>query len=472
LALTWSTDLGGAVTAQPVLASNVSINNVSKNVLYIGAENNAFFAIDADSGAVLWQNSAMGGPQNGNCSDLPGAQFGVTGTATFDKSQGVVYVADANDVVHALSMSTGTELWNANVLFDPNTNAIVGSPSQDHIYGALAYNPANGMLYAYTGSFCDMVPWHGRIVAISTTTHNVVAAFFPGRTGSGTSGTAYCGGGIWGMGGASIDPITNDVFVATGNIVTSGSGGCPSTADETYPYGDAVIELDPQLNLIGYQTATINGNSVQGDLDYGATPMLYNPADCAAEQSSTKNKDGYIYTYAEGPGGLSFEQQVQIGNNTSEGEFIGVPAFDPTTGFVYVGNPTALGNYAHGINAFSQAGGCTGLTLVWKASVGSANVTSNDNEAPTVANGVVYFTDGLDDQLWAFNDATGAVLWQSGTTIGSPCTTYGSPCGVFGAPTVDGRVFVGSFNHKLYAFTPVNGAGARSVRRTRARRAR
>ncbi len=465
LQLAWaSADLGGAVAAQPILASNVSINGTPTNVLYVGAENDVFYAINADTGAIIWQNSTLGTPVQGGCGDLPGGQFGITGTATFDKNAGVVYVADASGVVHALSMTSGAEQWNANALLDPNTGTIVGAPNQDHIYGALTLNPVTGLIYAYTGSVCELPPWHGRIVAISTATHNVVAAFFPGRTGNGQTGTAYCGGGIWGMGGASIDPITNNVFVTTGNIESATTGGCITDPQgETYPYGDAVVELDQNLNPLSFQTATINGKNVSGDSDYGATPMLYQTG-CALEQASAKNKDGYIYTYGENSG-LTFEQQEQLAPKTDAGQFIGVPAYDPTNGILYVGNPAQVGNFAHGLNALSTSG-CSGLSLLWKASIGSANTTAQDNQAPTVANGVVFFTDGIDNQLWAFNDANGTLLWQSGTLMGSPCTSYGTPCGVFGAPTVDQRVYVGSFDHKVYAFS-LSSTGASAHYRTR-----
>jgi len=168
-------------------------------------------------------------------------------------------------------------------------------------------------------------------------------------------------------------------------------------------------------------------------------------------QLSAKNKNGSLYTYGVGST-LTAEQQLHVGNSNGNGTFVGVPAFDPVTNMVYVGNPNANGNYAHGLNALSQSSGCSGLALAWKASIGSSNVTSDDNQAPTVANGVVYFTDGLDNKVWAFNASTGAQLWNSGTTIGSPCSGYGQACGVLGAATVDGRVFVGSWNPKLYAF--------------------
>lgn len=448
----WSADLGAPITAQPILAKNVSINGTATNVVYVGAENNTFYAVNADTGAILWKNTSLGNAVSTGCGDLPNGQFGITGTATYDRNAGVVYVADASDYVHALNMSTGAQLWSVNALYDPNTLSTVGTPSQDHIYGALTLNPNDGMLYAYTGSICDSPPWFGRLVAINVSTQSVAAAFFPGRTSSGTSGTAYCGGGIWGMGGASIDTTSNDVFVATGNVALSGNG-CPNnTVGETYPYGDAVVQLDSQLNVISSATASVNGTPASNDSDYGATPMLYSAAGCSSLQVSAKNKNGYLYTYSVSSSGLTPEQQLHIGNTTDQGEFVGVPAYSPSSGLVYVGNPNANGNFAHGLNALQQAGGCAGLTLAWKASIGTANVTGDDNQAPTVANGVVYFTDGIDNQVWAFSASSGAMLWSSGTGIGSPCTSYGTTCGVLGAPMVDGRLFVGAWNGKLYAF--------------------
>jgi hypothetical protein len=457
LKVAWSADLGGAVTDQPVIASGLSVNGTSSNILYVGAENGKFYAINADTGTPLTGWPKQLGSVSTSCGDLPGGQFGITGTATFDRSNNVVYVADGNDVVHALNMVSGNENWSVNVLTDPNTNTIVGSATQDHIYGALAYNPVNGLLYVETASFCDHVPWHGRIVAIDTSTHQVKAAFFPGRTSSGKSGTAYCGGGIWGMGGASIDTTTQNVFVATGNIVTGTSTSCTGSSSQTFPYGDSIVELDQNLNLISSSPATAGNHSLPGDSDYGATPMLYNISGCS-EQLSAKNKDGTLYTYSVGSSGLIYENGVSMGQPTGQGEFIGVPAFDPVSGvnLVYSGNPRAVSPYANGLVALQQKGSCTGLTLAWQASVSSTAVTSNDNQAPTVANGVVFFTDGVGDHLWAFaatqSGSSGSALFNSGTTIGPSCS-YGTTCGVFGAATVDGRVFVGSFNHKLYAFS-------------------
>jgi outer membrane protein assembly factor BamB len=65
--------------------------------------------------------------------------------------------------------------------------------------------------------------------------------------------------------------------------------------------------------------------------------------------------------------------------------------------------------------------------------------------SPTVANGVVYYGDGRGSQEFAFNAATGAQLWSSGSTTGQ----------LFAAPMVaNGTLFVAAGDNHLYAFGP------------------
>jgi outer membrane protein assembly factor BamB len=57
---------------------------------------------------------------------------------------------------------------------------------------------------------------------------------------------------------------------------------------------------------------------------------------------------------------------------------------------------------------------------------------------------VVYYGDGYGNELFAFDATSGTQLWSSGATIGGS---------IYGAPTVvNGRVFVGAWDGKLYAF--------------------
>jgi outer membrane protein assembly factor BamB len=412
LKLSWSKDLGAAITDQPVIATNVSVGGTPTTVAYIGTEAGGFYALNADTGATIWSKSL--GTVASGCLDLPGGTFGVTGTATFDKATHRVYVADGKDQVHALDMATGAEAagWPVTVTSQFTSN---------HIYGALTFNPNNGMLYAETGSFCDTNTWNGRIVAINTSSATIAATFFPG--------SPYNGAGVWGIGGVAIDPSTNDVYLATGN-----TEGGPT---EYSGYGDQVVHLNASLGVVAANYPGLSGS----DVDFGSTPMLYSPPGCAQE-ASAKNKSGVFVTYftaslASGP-----IENLNMAPVTSSGIFIGTTAYSPVTNLVYVGDPDGNATYTHGLVALAARSDCT-LALSWQQTVGPANVGNDDNDSATVANGVVYFTDGQGNQAFAFDAATGQQLWNSGATITGTTQV---------APTVDGRLFVSSWDHKLYAF--------------------
>ncbi|SRR6266436_1614832 len=87
------------------------------------------------------------------------------------------------------------------------------------------------------------------------------------------------------------------------------------------------------------------------------------------------------------------------------------------------------------------------LTLDWKYTTGDTIVSS-----PAVVNGVVYI--GSDDgNIYAFNAATGALLWSYSTGFGSYCRCVNS------SPAVaKGIVYVGAGDGKLYALNATTGS--------------
>lgn len=419
LKLSWSVDLGSAITDQPVIATNVPINGTPTTVAYIGTEAGQFYALNADTGATItpgWPKS-LGTVATG-CLDLPGGTFGITGTPTYDRTTNRIYVADGKDQVHALNMSTGAEVsgW-------PVT--VANTFTSDHIYGALTFNPSNGLLYVETASFCDNPTWNGRIVAINTSTAAITATFYPAMP--------YNGAGIWGIGGVSVD-ATGDggINLATGNDVNAPT--------EYSAYGENVVHLSSSLGVVGANYPGITG----GDEDFGATPMLYAPGSCP-KLISVKNKSGIFLTYNQTSVGSGPIQTITMAPVTSAGQFIGTTAYSPVQNLVYVGDPVGNATYTHGLIALAPQSDCT-LAYAWEQMTGPANTPLETNYSATVANGVVYFTDGQDDHVFAFDAATGTPLWNNtmaGVAIGGP---------VMVAPTVDGRLFVSSWDHHLYAF--------------------
>src|SRR5439155_621752 len=87
------------------------------------------------------------------------------------------------------------------------------------------------------------------------------------------------------------------------------------------------------------------------------------------------------------------------------------------------------------------------LGLLWRALTG--DIISFSSPAVTVANRV--YIGSFDGKLYAFNATTGACLggnWQVTTDVV-----------IFSSPAVaNGVVYVGSLDHKLYAFNATTGA--------------
>jgi outer membrane protein assembly factor BamB len=414
----WNVNLGDVMIAQPVQAAGVKIGGFLTDVVYVGTEHGDFYAVRATDGRRLWHKNL--GSVTTTCGNMPDKVFGIGGAAAVNftgAGTGVVYVAGGDGALHALNLASGSELpgWPVTGLF---------TPAHEHVWSGVSL--FGGNVYATVASHCDAAPYYGDTVEVNVAKHAIAGRFYPaGRPSGGISG-----GGIWGYGGVSIDPSNSHVFVATGNALTT---------PEDYRYSEAVVELTPGLGgVVGFDKPVTSGT----DRDFGATPVLFRPAGCPVTLVAAKHKSGALFIYGEGAFGSGYRQRLQIAS-ANDWRFNGLPAWDPVTNMLYVTNTTdsSSGTFKHGIVALKAGADCT-LSLAWQKTVG---IQFTSVSSPTVANGVVYYGDGRDGKAFAFNAATGAQLWSSGTTTGQ----------IFAAPMVaDGRLFVASWDNRLWAFGP------------------
>src|SRR5438132_2271766 len=408
LHLLWSFDLGAVTIMQPVLATDVIVNGSPKELVYIGAEHGDLYAIDVASGTMVWQRNL--GSQQTSCHDIPDGIFGVSCSPSLDRANNRMFVVGGDGNMYALDLSTGDTLSGWPV-------AVTTDPAHEHTYGAVNIN--NGLDYAEIASYCDFRPYHGKVVAINIVNQGV-RAFLP-------AGPRVNGGGIWGPGGVSIDPATGHVFAATGNALTN---------PQSYRYCENVVELSSALRVLGSNYPGLTGS----DVDFGATPILYQPPGCTP-MVAAKNKTGVLVTYERGNVSAGPSQRLQVAN-VSDWQFNGIPAWSDTTHLLYIGNSSDSnsGGFMHGMVALAVDANCQ-LSLAWQTVVGPNFASVSP---PTVAGGVVYYGDGSGRQLLAFDAVTGARLWLSRSTIGG--STYGAPM------LVNGKLFVGAWDNKLYAF--------------------
>lgn len=442
----WTLNVGYGMIHEPVFADGVTVNSQTKNVLYAGSQNgSAMYAIDTSNGNVLWKDTV---PLVGYHCATQHYNFSVGSTPAIDRGKNLLYFSDGHNDVHAVDLGTGKEAYGW-----PVAIARWQTPGRNFMHGGLTYNPSNGLLYAVTGSApCDISPWYGRIVAINTTGPSIAGTFFT-LSGDGTQGGS--GGGIWGPGGASIDSSTNNVFVATGNADTAAG------EQQNSGYAEEVVELSASLGSIIANNYPTNIPLISGDndFDFGATPIVFQPYGCP-EMVAAVNKSGMFELYDVSSISSGPVQYIAMSMPTSKGNFVGVPAWDPVTGLLYVGLPSTEGEYHAGLAAFGFTSNCIlDTTPVWNQRFGPDASKIKGVQTPrsplSIANGVIYVSNYSRKTEFAFNAATGAELW----------TTPLSEFGTVGTVIADGVVYVSSRDGNITAWVlPSGKSKKRNVR--------
>jgi outer membrane protein assembly factor BamB len=425
----WVYNVGSTMVHEPVYAYAVNVNGQPTNIIYAGSAYGAtMYAINASTGATVWSDPVPTSTYKcGNSTST----FGIGETPAIDRGKNRLYFSDGQNQVHAVDLGTGKEAAGWPLPVADYT------PDHNFMHGGLTYNPADGLLYAVTGSTCDISPWYGRIVAVNTTGPSIAGQFF---TMSGTSMQGNSGGGIWGPGGGSIDPSNNNVFIATGNADTSGGGSQHAT------YAEQVLELPSSLGSIVANNYPTNIPMVGGDddFDFGATPLIFQPPSCPTMVAAI-NKSGMFELYDESSINSGPVQSIAMSVPTDNASFVGVPAYDPVTGYVYVGMPSTEGSYLPGLAAFGMQSNCTlNPTPVWAANFGPDGAGGNQTpRSPiSIANGVVYVGNYTGDTEYAFNAASGTLLWTD------PLSSWGNT----GTVIANGMVYVSTVDGTITAW--------------------
>jgi hypothetical protein len=397
----WSVDLGAYINASPILAQGINVSGTATDLIYVGTEHGDLFALRTN-GTTVWHRNL--GARVIDCPDTPDKVYGVSAPVAFDRNNNRVYVAGGDGFFYALNASTGATVsgWPVGLTFDPGRESVFSAPT---LFG--------NTVYVAFASHCDTTPYKGRLVSIDINTRATNVFWVTGINGP-------SGGGIWGWGGASVDPANGDVYVATGN-----SFG----ASEHVGFAEHVVRLSSSLQV----KASHWPGTLIGDDDFGSTPTLYQKSGCPP-QLVTEQKNGNIYQYNRDSIGSGGRVVAKFGS-----WLIGVPAYSPATQTVYVVNPRSVNFFAAGLVAFSIDGNCN-LQYKWQR---PANV--GVGSTPTVANGVVYYSGGFAGTIHAVSEATGQELWASKSTD--------LPRPVLATPVVvNGFLYAGSYDNRLHAW--------------------
>ncbi|HTU69362.1 MAG TPA: PQQ-binding-like beta-propeller repeat protein [Candidatus Baltobacteraceae bacterium] len=381
---------GNVADSTPILLANIQIGGTAQQMLYQTDKNGETFAIEAQTGKVIWTYTTSG----------PNI---TQSTPAADPSGQAIYVPGVDGKVHKLDAATGAEMsapgFPATITTIPNTEK-----------DASALNVANGYLYATTSGYYGDTPYYdGHVVSVnlSTGATSVFNSLCSSQTTLPTdSSCPNSDSGIWARGGAVVDPypsMNGDVYVATGNGLYDGSDN----------YGDSVIALTANLSMIGSYTPTTYASLQNGDIDLGSTSPTLLPV----QSTSTTplmlvqgGKDSTLRLLNRSPlPGVGGElQEIDLPDRLYATPAVWTNPAGVT--YIFFGLPNQIDAYELETNG----AGASSLVEAWSASDGS---TSGEGTSPVVSNGIVFVA--MDNAIYALSAQTGNELWSSASTAHS-----------------------------------------------------
>lgn len=282
-----SVALDDQVDNQPLYVSAVNITagpyQGTHDVVYVAAESNTIYAIDAQTGTVLLSPN-FGTPivHPLNCNNSVG-NVGINSTPVIDPASNTLYV-----MVYALQNKTPAYLLHAldlGSLTDKVAPQLVTASRQLTNGSTFNFNAtyqrqrpglllANGNVYAAFGSFCDYKPnlSRGWLLGWKTGTLAPLASFDLFDTTFAAPNNFYLSS-VWMSGfGPSADDSGN-ILLVTGNSDPSGT-----TYDGVTNIQESVIKVSPDLSSVVDLFTPSNWSTLdQDDWDFGSGGVLVLP---------------------------------------------------------------------------------------------------------------------------------------------------------------------------------------------------
>jgi hypothetical protein len=244
----------GTVDSTPIYLAGVHVAGARRDVFVATTTYGRTFALDARDGRVLWTFTPRG------IAGWAGTTRITNAGPAADPSRRWVFTASPDGLVHQLALRDGRESpsgrWPVRVTLDPTHEKLTSS-----------FNVSGPLLIVATGGYLgDAPPYQGHVVTIDRTSGRIRAVFntlcadrhriIQPRTCPASDSA------IWARSGATVEPGTRNLLVATGN----------GPYDGRTNFGDSVLRLTPTASrLLGHWAPANQRELSQTDTDLGST---------------------------------------------------------------------------------------------------------------------------------------------------------------------------------------------------------
>ncbi|HEX3771564.1 MAG TPA: PQQ-binding-like beta-propeller repeat protein [Polyangiaceae bacterium] len=441
LQLAFQITLPAVADGAPVALSAVSTSSGVHDLLFLTTKDGHLFALDAHTGATIWQ--VQHGPGTCKINNGSSACF-TTSSPAVDPGRAYVYAYGLEGSVHKHAVGTGAEVTTGGW-----PELTTTKPFNEKASSALATATAGSTSYLYVahgGYPGDNGDYQGHVTAIDlgTGAQNVFNTACSDQTAHflampSTPDCASVRSAVWSRGGVVYDAALDQIYFGTGN-----GDYAPSQS----LWGDSVLALTADGRGSGGEPLDAytpdNFQSLEnGDTDVGSTEPAILPVPSSSRVRNVavqSGKDGQLrlldlgdLSSQGGPGHTDGQIGSVVPVPQGGGVFTAIavwvnPADGSTWAFV------ANGSGISGLRLAVDGSGNPSLDTIWTKTVGGTS--------PVVANGVLYCAKS--SLLQALDPTTGNQLWQN-TTIGG--IHWESPV------VVNGTLYVADESAHLSAFT-------------------
>jgi outer membrane protein assembly factor BamB len=352
-------------------AGFLSSPTVYNGVIYIGARNGYFYALNETTGAVIWQRFIGFVPR------LTCGTQGFTSTATVapDPTTGnpTVYVYGATGYLYAMNAANGTDVWPPAVVAIPSTTV-------NDYYAWSSPLVVNGNIYVGISSQCDVPLVRGGLAEYSQASGAFENTFV-------TTPPNTVGAGIWSS------PATDgqSVYITTGN-------GDPDSL------GISLIQLSPSLSQ--QSIWAVPPAQLGEDDDFGGSPGLWTAfiGGVRTAMVGACNKNGTFYAFKTSAisAGPVWQRTTSRG-----GECDAAPLFDGTHLFL-AGVITTIKGVKYDGSVRKVNPGTGGI--IWQTGLPGKIIGTPGMDGAGVIAASSYGARGGQNGLWLINAANGQIL--------------------------------------------------------------